>query len=132
MAFIHGKAAEITVNSVNLSAFCDSADLSIDIDTSDTTTFSASWKTAIAGLAGGNLELSGNFDPTTTTGPASALTSLIGDAPFPVIYEPGGAAATQNRTFNAILTSYKESSPVADKVTFTAGLLVTGAITFES
>lgn len=132
MAFYHGKAAEITVNSKNLSAFCDSADLSIDIDTADTTTFSASWKTALAGLAGGSLELSGNFDPTTTTGPASALTSLIGAAPFAVIYEPAGAAATQSRTFNAILTSYKESSPVGDKVTFSAGLLVTGAVTFES
>lgn len=132
MAFHHGKAAEITVATKNLSAFCDTADLSIDIDTADTTVFSNSWKTAIAGLAGGALELAGNFDPTTTTGPASALAALIGAAPFAVIYEPAGAAANQSRTFNAILTSYKESSPVADKVTFSAGLLVTGAVTFES
>lgn len=132
MAFKHGKAAEITVNSVALSTFCDTADLNIDIDTADTTTFGASWKTALAGLAGGSLELKGNFDPTTTTGPASALTSLIGDDPFPVVYEPGGAASNQSRTFNAILTNYKESSPVGDKVTFSATLLVTGAVTFES
>ena len=132
MAFNHGRLAEISVNSVNLSAFCDGADLSIDIDTSDTTTFSASWKTAIAGLAGASLEIKGNFDPTTTTGPASALTSLIGDAPFAVIFEPAGAAANQYRQFNAILTSYKESAPVGDKVTFSAGLLVTGAISVES
>ncbi len=132
MSFKHGRAAEITVNSVALSTFCDSADLSIDIDTSDTTTFGASWKRAIAGLAGGSFELAGNFDPTTTTGPASALTSLIGDDPFPVIYEPGGAASNQSRTFNAILTAYKESSPVADKVTFSATLLIDGAVTFES
>lgn len=132
MAFHHGRAAEITVNSVNLSTFCDTADLSIDIDTADTTTFSASWKTAIAGLAGASLELAGNFDPTTTSGPASALTALIGVAPFAVVYEPAGAAANQHRQFNALLTNYSESSPVGDKVTFSATLLVTGAITFES
>ena len=132
MAFVHGRAAEITVNGVALSTFADTADLSIDIDTADTTTFGATWKTAIAGLAGGTLELSGNFDPTTTTGPASALTGLIGDPPFAVIYEPGGAAVNQHRTFNAILTNYTESASVSDKVTFSASLLVTGAITFES
>ena len=132
MAFVHGKAAEITVNSVALSSFCESADLGIDIDTSDTSTFGASWKSALAGMAGGTLELGGYFDPTTTTGPASALSALIGAAAFPVIYEPGGAAVNQSRTFNAILTSYKESAGTGNVVTFSAGLMITGAVTFES
>ena len=132
MAFVHGKAAEITVNSVVLSTFCNTADLSIDIDTADTSTFGSTWKTALAGLAGGELSIEGGFDPTATTGPASALSDLIGTAPFAVVYEPGGAAVNQSRTFNAILTSYSESAPVGDWVTFSAGLLVTGAVTFES
>ena len=132
MAFKHGKTAEITVNAVVLSTFCDSADLAIDIDTADTSTFGSSWKTALAGLAGGKLDLKGKFDPTTTSGPASALTALIGAAPFAVIYEPGGAASNQHRQFNALLTGYAESSPVNGTVDFTAGLLVTGAVTFES
>lgn len=133
MAFRHGKTAEITVNSVALSSFCDAADLSIDVDTADTTTFGSTWKTAIAGLIGGTVNLVGNFDPTTTSGPASALVACIaGGVPVAVIYEPGGAAANQHRQFNAIVTNYSESSPVADKVTFTASLLVTGAVTFES
>lgn len=132
MAFHHGRAAEITVATTALSSFCDTADLSIDIDTADTTTFGATWKTAIAGTAGGTLELAGNFDPTTTTGPASKLTGLIGAAPFAVVYEPAGAAANQHRQFNAILTNYEESASVSDKVTFSATLLITGAVTFES
>lgn len=132
MAFVHGKAAEITVNSVALSTFCETADLNIDIDTSDTSAFGSSWKSALAGMAGATLELTGYFDPTTTTGPASALTALIGAAPFAVIYEPGGAAVNQSRTFNAILASYKESATTGNVVTFSAGLQVTGAITFES
>lgn len=131
MAFRHGRYAEITVNAKDLSAFCDSADLGIDVDTSDTTVFGASWKTAIAGLAGATLELSGDYDPTATTGPAAVLTALIGADPFAVVVYPGGNVSGQvSRSFDAILTKYKESSPVGDKVTFSASLLVTDAITF--
>lgn len=133
MAFVHGKAAEITLNSVALSSFCDSADLSIDVDTADTTTFGNTWKTAIAGLIGATVALAGNFDPTTTTGPASAIFAIIAaGVPVTLVYEPGGAASNQSRSCSVIVTSYKESSPVADKVTFSADLLVTGAVTPES
>lgn len=130
MAFRHGKYAEIEVNSVDLSAFCDSADLSIDIDTAETSTFGDTWKSHIAGLAGATVELAGNYDPTATTGPAAVLMALIGAAAFPVVLHPGGDVTGQREHgFNAILTSYSESSPVGDKVTFSAGLLVDGAIT---
>ena len=131
MAFRHGRLAEVTVDGTALSLFCDSADFSVDIDTADTTTFTKSWKTAIAGLAGGSLELSGNYDPTATTGPAAVLTGLIGAAPFPVVVYPGGNTTGQgSRSFNAILSSYKESSPVGDKVTFSATLMATDTVTF--
>lgn len=131
MAFRHGRFAEITVSGTALSLYCDTADLNIDVDTSDTTTFTKSWKTAIAGLAGATLELKGSWDPTASTGPSAKLTGLIQAAPFAVVVEPGGnLTGQQRRSFNAILQNYKESSPVADKVTFSSTLLVTDAITF--
>lgn len=130
MAFRHGKYAEVTVNSVDLSSFSDSVELSIDVDTAETSTFGVDWKTHIPGLAGATVELTGNYDPTATTGPASALSALIGAAPFAVEVHPGGDVNGQiEHTFNAILTNYSESSPVGDKVTFSASLLVTGAVT---
>lgn len=133
MAFRQGRFAEITVNTKALSTFCDTADLSIDVDTSDTSTFTATWKTALAGLAGGNLSLSGAYDPTATTGPAAVLTALIGAAPFAVVVEPGGNTSGQaRRSFNAVLTNYTEGSSVGDKVTFSASLLVTGVVTFAN
>src|SRR5438105_13835754 len=105
MAFKHGRLAEITVNTKALSTFCDTADINIKVDTADTTTFLASWKTAIAGLAGATVALSGGYDPTVTTGPASVLTALIGAAPFAVIFYPAGNNAGQgtSHTFNALL-----------------------------
>ena len=132
MAFVHGRLAEFTINSKNLSAFCDSLDLSVDVDTADTTTFSNLWKTAIPGLIGMTIEVSGNFDPTATTGPASAITTIItAGAAVTFIAEPGGAAVTNGRTGSCIVTSYKESAPVGDKVTFTMSALVTGVVVFE-
>lgn len=131
MAFKHGRLSEITVNTKALSTFCDTADLDIGIDTADTTTFTATWKTAITGLAGGTVNISGGYDPTVTTGPASVLTLLIGAAPFAVIFYPAGNNAGQgtSHTFNAILTNYKESTKVSDNVLFSATLLITGVDT---
>lgn len=133
MAFRHGRFAEITVNGAALSTFCDSAEISIDAETSETTTFGKSWKTHIAGLAGGTVSLSGNYDPTASTGPAAVLTALIGAAAFPVLVYPGGNTSGQvQHSFNALLTSYSESSAVADKVTFSAELIIDGVDTISN
>lgn len=130
MAFRHGRFAEVTVNSVDLSAFCDEVEFEMENDTAETTTFGKSWKTHIPGLNGANLSMSGNYDPTASTGPAAVLAALLGAAAFPVEVFPGGDAAGQiSHAFNALLTSYSESSAVGDKVTFSAGILVDGAVT---
>ena len=76
--FRYGAKALVTVNAVDLSAYCDDAGLDVGVETAETTTFSSSWKTFIEGLASAKFSLKGNFDPTVTTGPAAVLTGLIG------------------------------------------------------
>jgi len=131
MAFRHGKNAVVTVNAVDLSAFCDNLELAIDVDTADTTTFGSSWKSALAGVAGAKAELSGDYDPTATTGPASAIFACIsGGVPVAVVHKPGGTLSGQRtNSFNAIVTNYTETSSVGDVVKFKASLLATGAVT---
>jgi hypothetical protein len=130
VAFRHGKDAEVVIDSNNLSQYSDSASLSIDVDTAETTTFGKDWKTHIEGLAGATIELSGNYDPTAVTGPAIVLLGLIGGGEVPVVYYPGGNVAGQiSHSFDAILTNYSESSSVSDKVTFSASLIVTDEVT---
>ncbi|MEA2538467.1 MAG: hypothetical protein QOF11_2701 [Chloroflexota bacterium] len=131
MAFRHGKNAQISVNAVDLSAFCDNLDLAIDVDTADTTMFGSNWKSAIAGLIGAKLDLSGAWDPTASTGPAAAIFACIsGGVPVACVHKPGGTLSGQRtNSFNALVTSYSEGSPVGGKVTFKAALLVTGAVT---
>jgi hypothetical protein len=135
VAFKHGRLAEITVATKALSLFSDTADLNIKIDTADVTTFTAAWKAYIAGLAGATLTLSGSYDPTVTTGPASVLIAQIAlnqaGTVTAVIFYPAGNNAGQgtSHTFNALVTDYKESAKVSGRVDFAATLLVTGADT---
>jgi hypothetical protein len=130
MAFRHGRHAKVKINSVDLSAFSDEAEISLENDTAETTTFGNAWKRHIPGLNGAGLTLSGDYDPTASTGPAAVLTALIGDDAFPVEYYPGGEVAGQiKHAFNALLTAYSESSPVGDKITFSASLIADGADT---
>lgn len=131
MAFVHGKNAEVTVNGTSLTAFSDTADLSIDVDTTETSVFGTTWKTSLPGLVGASFSIAGNYDPTVTTGPAAVLIGCInGGVPVAVVHKPGGTAAGQRtNSFNAIITSYSESSSVGDKVTFSADAIVTGAVT---
>lgn len=135
MAFKSGRLAEITVATKALSTFCDTADIDIQVDNQDTTTFLAAWKTAISGLAGATVTLSGSWDPTVTTGPASVLLAQIalnqaGTVTAVILYPAGNNAGQgTSHTFNALLSNYKESSKVTDNVTFSATLLVTGVDT---
>lgn len=131
MAFRHGSKAVITVNAVDLSAFCTSLDLSITQDSAETTTMGSTWKSFIAGLQGGKLSIVGDYDGTVTTGPASAILLAQATAtPIAVVHKPGGTAAGQRtNSFNALITSYSETSPVGGVITFKAELLPTGAIT---
>ena len=129
--FRYGAKAVVTVNAVDISAYCDDAGLDIGVETAETTTFSAAWKTFIEGLASAKFSLKGNFDPTTSTGPAAVLTGLIGGGAKTVVFSPAGSVATElKRTVSAILTGYAETSPVGGKVTFTATFQGTGAVTF--
>lgn len=130
MAFRHGRFAEVTVNSAALSTFCDSVELTMENDTAETTTFGKTWKTHLPGLNGGSVTLSGNYDPTASTGPAAVLEALLGAAAFAVDVYPGGNTSGQRKhAFNALLTSYSETSAVGDKVTFSAELILDGAVT---
>jgi len=131
VAFRHGKAGAFWLGTNNLSTFCDQLDLSIDVDTSDTSTFGVGWKTAITGLIGGTLSLSGSYDPTVTTGPAAVLlTAIANGTAWAFSHFPGGSVTGQRSNVGScFVTNYSESSPVADKVTFSAELLVTGTVT---
>jgi len=126
MAFRHGKNAAFTLNTKDLSTFLTSIDLSFDLDAADTTTFGGTWRTSLAGIPGGTIDLSGYYDPTATTGPAAVLwAAFTGATPVTGLLYPGGNTSGQalwTITSGCLVTSYSESSAVDGIVTFKASI----------
>jgi len=132
VAFKHGRLAEVIVATKALSTFTESADISLKVALAQTTTFTATWDTFISGVAGASLTLSGYYDPTVTTGPASVLVAQIAlnqaGTATAVIFYPAGNNAGQgtSHTFNALLSDYKESPKVTGPVPWSCTLTATG------
>ena len=123
MAFIHGKGTNVWVDAVDLSAFFHSADFGVDVDTAETSTYGSTWKTYLAGLAGGEISLEGYYDPTETT-----LIDLLPDTANLITIGVGsGAVGGAARLASTITTAYGESAPIGGVVAMTWSLMVNGA-----
>lgn len=131
MATTHGRLAQITLNALDISTNTNSITFERDNDTHDTTTFGATSHTYIAGLIDGKMTLAGFWDKTASTGSQKVFTALVGDSDGAAfVYGPEGST-TGNVKYSGtiILESYTESAPVADVITFTASLKISGAVT---
>jgi predicted secreted protein len=119
-----------------LKRFCDgiSRDLSIDFDTIDVTSDTGErWKEYIAGLKGFSGNFEGNF-----VEDSSAGSDLIS---FKELYDYATAGTavtvaftsqvTDNIKFSGLclINNLSITSPIGDRLTFTCGLLGTGALT---
>lgn len=125
MPFAHGKNTTVLLDAANLSPFLNSADVSFDVESADTTAFQSSWKTAIAGVLAAKADLGGMYDPTELTmrnlvGSDASLTGgLLTIAPAPTIGERAHLLAI-------LASSYAESSPVGGIVGLKWSVLASG------
>lgn len=128
--------AYLTVNSVNLSSYVRSLDLTYEAEEGDTTAMSSTAaKTRIAGLTSWQVEVEFNQDFAASAVNAT-LFALVGAAPFAIAIRPVNATiSTTNPEYqgNVILTSYTPlSGSVGDVATATATFLGTGALTLDT
>lgn len=116
MAFAHGRNSAVWWNSANLSGYLDNTDLSIDVDTGETTTYGQTWKTYLAGLVDATVGFTGKYDATA----GDSLEGQLGTDSGVLTYCPGGASTIGDRARLVSVTgsTYSESSPVGDIVTF--------------
>lgn len=128
MAFRHGSKAALTLATKDLTTYIDSVDFNVDVDAADTTTLGATWKSAIAGLPGGKLDIKGFYDPTATVAPPAVIWAAIAaGVPVTGLYYPGGNVSGQalwTFTNGLLITGYSESSPVGGTVAFKASAQV--------
>jgi hypothetical protein len=126
MAFKHGKSTTVLVGAVDYSAYLNAAELGIDVDTADTSTFGSSWKTSIVGNYEAKASFGGFYDPTT-----EQLPGLVAVEFGTVLtYCPAGALAVGDlaRLASIASTTYAESSPIGDAVAIKWDAMASGAI----
>lgn len=131
MAFKHGKNAAVFLDELDLSTYFRNADLSVDVDTADTTTFQSSWKSALAGPASAKADFDGLYDPTVvkladSIGDDFALTAGV------LSFAPAGASAIGDlvRLMSITSASYAEGSPVGDVVGVKWSAMTSAAVGF--
>ena len=128
--FVHGKSTDFELDdtggtSRSLSNVLTSVDFPEVIETAETTAFGATSKSYIVGLRDATISVSGLWDATVDG-------YIIGTEPATRSFIFGPASSTSSNvkyTGECILTNYAVSAPVADVVTFSLDLQVTGNVT---
>lgn len=124
MTFKHGKNAAVWYDAVNVSPYLFGADLSIAVDTGDTTTFAGSgWRSFIPGLAGGGYEFEGYYDPALTQ-----IESALAAVGVLTVCPAGSAIGDLVRLVPIITSDYGQSSVIDGVIGFSWGVTASGAI----
>lgn len=128
MAFIHGKDTFISLDGDNLSAFTNTSTLTRTADSHDVTTYGQGAHVYAGGLQDGTAAIGGIYDNTAATGPRGVIEPLIGTVVVLVRQPEGVGAGKPTDTVNVLVTQYVETNPVADMVTWTAELQLSGPV----
>lgn len=139
MPFVHGKSTVFKLDNsagtlVDLSSYLDDVGFPQSIDTGETTTFGVAGgsKTYIVGLNDRTISLSGKWDATLDAHFAAVIAAQAAGTQASASFEFGPAGSAQGAvkySGEALVTSFEVSNPVADVVTFSAELQVTGQVT---
>ena len=130
MAAVHGRNTYISVDTTDISAYCDNSELSQDTDTDETSAYGDDNKTYIAGLIDSTFSCEGKYD-NGASGPKAIIEAVIdGQVAVALVRRPEGTGSgLPEENFSAICESYVETNPVGGKITWSSDWQVTGPIT---
>lgn len=121
MSKVHGKNTYVSVNSVDISAYCTSCEFGRTGDAHDVTTFGNNSHRKQGGLYDGTVSLEGIYESVSVSGGPPAIFPSILNTVVPLVYRPEGTGSGKaQRSVSVLLTTYNESSPVADMITWSA------------
>jgi hypothetical protein len=127
MAFVHGKKTVIKLNAVDISAFCNTSTFTRSADSHDVTTFGQDNHVYLGGLGDGTSSIGGIYD-NGATGPRDVIEPLIGTVVTLVRQPEGAGSGLPQDSVQVLVQNFVETSPVADMVTWTAELQLSGAV----
>lgn len=116
MPFKHGRLAELWLGGQDVSTFFMNADLESVVETTESSTFKATWKSFLPGTAIAKLVTNGYFDSTLTN-----VRATLGVAAGAVVtFAPAGAVAIGDLTRGILVnsTKYREGAKINSLVTF--------------
>lgn len=129
MAFIHGKSGVFKQASTDLSLFCNSVEFKQSADSHDVTNFGSTGHEYQGGLTDGTVSVEGIYDDGASGTPRLVIQAAIGTV-VALTHQPEGAGTGKSQTTcSALVTSYEESAPVADMITWKAEYQISGAVT---
>lgn len=128
MAFKHGKDAYVSLNAVNLSAFCNNTDLGREADEHDVTTYGKSAHVYSGGLLDGSVTIAGVYDDGASS-PEAVIEPLLGTV-VAFVYRPEGTGSGKpERSGQVLVKNYEETTPVADMITWSCELQLSDTLT---
>jgi hypothetical protein len=131
MAKQHGKTQFVSVGGIDISPYCSACNYGRTADSHDVTTFGKNTHVYHPGLTDGTVTLEGFYEDVTVTGaPDLVFRPRLGQTvPSVFIHGPqGNSGGSPKETVDVNVTSYEKSSPVADMITWTAELQLTGPV----
>ncbi len=121
MAQIHGKSTLVTLDTNDISTYCNNVSFEQAADSHDTTTFGKNSHVYTGGLKDGTCTIEGIYE-SGATGPAAVIRPLLGTT-VELIYQPEGTGTGKpTHTVDVVVTAYNESAPVADMIQWTCEL----------
>lgn len=122
MAFTHGKGSVTSLGGSDLSIYGNAVEWARTGDSHDVTTFGKNSHVKQGGLLDGTATISGIYDNTAAVGPRAVINPKVGTVVAMVWRPEGTGTGRPQDTVNVLVTSYTESSPVADMITFAVEL----------
>lgn len=129
MSFRHGKDTVFLLGGNDLSQYANDTSFGDETEANETTTYGNSRKTYKAGLGDGKITVSGIYDDG-ASGPRAIIKPLkaIGDPVTYVLRPEGTGSGRAQSSVSVIITAYNESLPVADVISWTCELQMTGTL----
>jgi len=137
--FKHGKSAYFALDNgsatlTDMSAILQDVGIGRGLDMGETTSFGSNAKTYITGLGDSTISVSGKYDSTFDSQIQTCLSGLQAGTISSLLFEyrTNNAIVSSTNpkwTGSALIKSYEVKSSVADVVSFSLELQVTGAVT---
>lgn len=126
-----GHLSSLVVATKDISPYITSTTVQRAMDTLDNTTYGQTGHTYVGALTDGQITINGLWDKTASVGSYTVFKGMLGvGTPVAFVWCPEGTATgAVKQSGNAIIQTYTESSPVADLITFTATMKISGTVT---